>query len=333
MKRREFIGLMGGAAAAWPLASHAQAPRNPHRIALVHSGIPANKLTETTGPFWIRRFHETLRALGDVEGSNLVIDRYSAEGRSELFAPLAADVVGGKPDIIISNLNDLIAAFVAATTTIPIVAIMGDPIAGGFVTNLARPGGNLTGVSINAGIEIQAKRLEILKEAMPAATKVVHLLSGAWDDGTGKSIAEAGRHLGLAVTETKLVVVDGEKLRRAFAEMAEQKVDAAMIDEGGSFLAQRAAIVELAAKHRIAVIYPYRDYAEQGGLIAFAPDLGELAQRMANDVHQILGGARAGDIPFYQPSKFQLIINMKAAKALGFSLPPALITRADEVIE
>jgi putative ABC transport system substrate-binding protein len=333
MRRRAFIRLVGGAAACWPLAAYAQAPRKPHRIAFVHSGIPANKLTETTGPFWVRRFHETLRALGDVEGSNLVIERYSAEGRSEFFAPLAAEVVGSKPDVIISNLNDLITAFVAATATIPIVAIMGDPIAGGFVTNLARPGGNLTGVSINAGIEIQAKRLEILKEAMPAATKVVHLLSGVWDDGTGKSIAEAGRQLGLAVTGAKLMVVDGEQLQRAFAKMAEQKVDAVMIDEGGSFLAQRAAIVELAAKHRIPAIYPYRDYAEQGGLIAFAPDLGELAQRMANDVHQILGGANAGDIPFYQPSKFQLIINMKAAKALGLNLPPTLITRADEVIE
>jgi putative ABC transport system substrate-binding protein len=333
MRRREFIAGVGAAAAGWPLAAYAQAPRKPHRIAFVHSGIPANKLTETTGPFWVRRFHETLRALGDVEGSNLVIERYSADGRSEFFVPLAAEVVGSKPDVIISNLSDLIAAFVAATTKIPIVAIMGDPIAGGFVTNLARPGGNLTGVSINAGIEIQAKRLEILKEATPAATKVVHLLSGAWDDGTGKSIAEAGRQLGLAVTGTKLVVVDGDQLQRTFAEMAEQKVDAAMIDEGGSFLAQRAAIVELAAKHRIPVIYPYRDYAEQGGLIAFAPDLGELAQRMANDVHQILGGARAADIPFFQPSKFQLIINMRAAKAGGFNLPPALITRADEVIE
>jgi len=332
MRRREFIAGIG-AAACGPFAAQAQAPRKPHRIALVHSGIPANKLTETTGPFWVMRFHETLRALGEVEGSNLVIERYSAEGRSESFAPLAAEVVGNKPDVIISNLNDLIAAFVAATTTIPIVAIVGDPIAGGFVTNLAHPGGNLTGVSINAGIEIQAKRLEILKEAMPAATKVVHLLSGAWDDGTGKSIAEAGQRLGLAVTGTKLGVVDGEQLQRAFAELAEQKVDAAMIDEGGSFLAQRTAIVELAAKYRIPVMYPYRDYAEQGGLIAFAPDLGELAQRMANDVHQILDGAKAGDIPFYQPSKFHLIINMKAAKALGLNLAPTLITRADEVIE
>lgn len=106
-----------------------------------------------------------------------------------------------------------------------------------------------------------------------------------------------------------------------------------MVDEGGSFLAQRATIVELAAKYRIPVIYPYRDYVEQGGLIAFAPDLGELAERMANDVHQILGGAKPGDIPFYQPSKFQMIINLKTAKAIGLDLPPTLVARADEVIE
>ena len=333
MNRREFVELAGGVAVAWPLAARAQQPPKQHRIAFVHSGIPANKLTETSGPFWIRRFHETLRALGDVEGSNLVIERYSAEGRSERFAPLAAEVASRKPDVIISNLNDLISAFTAATATIPIVAIMGDPIAGGFITNLARPGGNLTGVSINAGIEIQAKRLEILKEAKPAAVKVVHLLSGAWDDGTGKSIMQAARDLGLTLTGNKLAVVDGASLRRAFAEMAEQKADAVMVDEGGSFLGQRAAIVELAEKYRIPVIYPYRDFAEQGGLIAFAPDLGELAERMASDVHQILNGAKAGDVPFYQPSKFQLIFNLKTAKAIGLDLSPALLARADEVIE
>jgi putative tryptophan/tyrosine transport system substrate-binding protein len=139
--------------------------------------------------------------------------------------------------------------------------------------------------------------------------------------------------LGIALSENFLPEVNDAQLRRAFAEMAQQQFDAALVDEGGSFLAQRALIVELAGKHRIPMIYPYRDYVDLSGLMTYAPELGELAQRLASDVHQILNGAKPGEIPFYQPNKFQLIVNLKAAKALGLDLPPALIARADEVIE
>jgi len=336
MKRREFVGLIGGAAALpclWPLAARAQQPQRQRRLAFVHSGIPADRLTEGAGPFWMQRFFATLRGLGDVEGSNLVIGRFSAEGRSDRFADLVADVVSRKPDVIVSNLNDLIKAFANATVTIPIVMIAGDPIAGGLVTNLARPGGNLTGVSINAGIEIYAKRLQILKEAIPSMARVGHLLSGNWDDGSWTSLDQGWRRLGVTVTQLLLLVVDDAELQRTFADIAEQKFDAAIVDEAGSFLAQRAAVVALAEKYRIPMIYPYRDYVEQGGLMALAPDLGELAERMASDVHQILNGAKAGDIPIYQPSKFQMIINLKTAKIIGLDLPATLVARADEVIE
>jgi putative ABC transport system substrate-binding protein len=241
-------------------------------------------------------------------------------------------VVSRKPDVIVSNLNDLVKAFATATTTIPIVAITQDPIAGDLVSNLARPGGNLTGVSINTGIEIQAKRLELIKEAVPSATRIGHLRSGDQDDGTGRRMREAALRLGVAVIANPLPVVDDTQLQRTVAGMAEQKLDAAIIDEGGSFLAQRAA-VELAEKYHLPMIYPYRDYVEQGGLMALAPELGELAARMANDVHQIFNGAKAGDIPIYQPSKFQMIFNLKTAKAIGLDLPAPLVARADEVIE
>jgi len=332
MRRREFITLLG-AAAAWPLSARAQQPKKRHRIAFVHSGIPADRLTESAGPFWVRRFYETLRGLGDTEGDNLVVERYSAEGRSDRYAALAAEIVSRIPDVIVSNLNDLVKAFAAATATIPIVGITGDPIAGGLLTNLSHPGGNLTGVSINAGIEIDTKRLQLLKEAMPAVTKVAHLLSGTWTDGTGMSFREAGRRLGIAVIPNLLAEVTDAQLRRTFAELAEKKFDAALVDEGGSFLALRAVIVELAEKYRLPIIYPYRDYVDAGGMMAYAPDLAELAERMANDVHQILNGAKPGDIPYYQPSKFQLVVNMKTAKTLGLTLPPTLLARADEVIE
>jgi putative ABC transport system substrate-binding protein len=233
VKRRECVGLIGGAA-LWPFTARAQ--QKPRRLAFVHSGIPADRLTESGGPFWVRRFYETLRGLGDIEGGNLVVERFSAEGRSERFAALVAEVVSRKPDIIVTNFNDLVKAFVAATATIPIVAIVGDPIASGLVTNLARPGGNLTGVSINAGIEIYAKRLQILKEAVPSAARIGHLLSGNWDAGSsGASFEEAARRLGVNLTQMMLPVVDEPRLQRTFADMAQQKLDAAIVDEGGNF--------------------------------------------------------------------------------------------------
>jgi putative tryptophan/tyrosine transport system substrate-binding protein len=333
MRRRDFLGVLGGAALSPPFGARAQQPQKQHRIAFVHSGIPADLLTETAGPFWVRQFYQTLRQLGDTEPGNLVVERYSAEGRSDRFAALAAAVVSRNPDVIVTNSNGLVKTFTMATATIPIVGITGDPIAGGLVTSLAHPGGNFTGVSIDAGFEIVSKRLQILKEALPRATKVAYLLSNAWDERTMSSYREAGLQLGIALTGKVLPEVNDAQLRRAFAEMAQQRFDAALVDEGGSFLALRALIVELAEKHRLPMIYPYRDYVDLGGLITYAPDLGELAQRMANDVHQILNGAKAGDIPFYQPTKFQLLINLKAAKTLDLNVPSSLLLRADEVIE
>ncbi len=333
MRRRDFLGVLGGAAVAFPFGTQAQQAQKQHRIAFVHSGIPADLLTEAAGPFWVRRFYQTLRALGDTEAGNLVVERYSAEGRSERFVALAAAVVGRNPDVILANSNSLVKTFTMATATIPIVGITADPIAGGLVTSLAHPGGNLTGVSIDAGFEIVSKRLQILKEAVPRSTKVAYLLSNAWDERMVSSYREAGQQLGMALIGKVLPEVDDAQLRRAFAEMAQQQFDAALVDEGGSFLALRALIVELAEKHRLPVIYPYRDYVDLGGLITYAPDLGELAQRLANDVHQILNGAKAGDIPFYQPSTFQLLINLKAARVLDLNVPSSLLLRADEVIE
>jgi putative ABC transport system substrate-binding protein len=332
MRRRDFAGallLAGPARSAW-----AQPPEKQHRIAFVNSGIPADQLTETAGPFWVRRFFETLRRLGYAEGGNLVVERYSAEGRFDRFASLTTAVVSRNPDVIVSNLNALVAAFKAATATIPIVAIVPDPVGSGLVRSLAQPGGNVTGVSLDAGIEFHGKLLQILKEAIPSAAKVAYLVSRErWEGGPGQALREAAQRLGIALIGVSPPEVNDAKLRGTFADMAQQQLDAAVVGFEGNFTAHRALIVELAEKYRLPLMCPYRDYVELGGLMAYSPDLGELAQRMADDVHQILNGATPGDIPFYQPTKFELIINLKTAEALGLTFPQSIFVRADEVIE
>ncbi len=329
MNRRDFVRCLGLGASASILTGSLHAQKTMHRLAFVHSGIPVDKLTEAGGPFWIRKVYQTLRELGDIEGQKLVVERFSANGRSERFASLAAEVVSRNPDVIIVNFNDLAKQFTIATSNIPLVVITGDPIAAGLLSNLAHPGGNLTGVSINAGLEIYGKRLEIIKEARPKTSKVAALFSGAL---SGMSDYEdAARRLGIELVAKKLDDVSDAQLSQTFAEIAAQQFDAVIVDEGGSFLAKRALMAALAGQHHLLVLYPYRDYVDEGGPLAYAPDLGELARRMANDVHQIFNGTKAGDLPFYLPNKFQLIVNAKAVQALDLS--PTFLARADEVIE
>lgn len=335
MRRRDFLLVAGCWAATWPLAVRAQQSRKHNRIAFVHSGIPADQLTETAGPLWVRRFYETLRKLGYLEGDNLTVERYSAEGRTDHLAALAGAIVSRKPDVIVTNLHALVMAFTQVTSEIPIVAIAGTSIWEGSGRSLARPGGNLTGVSINAGNEITGKRLEILKETIPSLTKVAYLASAraAWENDAGSSARQAGSRLGVSVIGIFPAEFNESEIRHTFDAMTQEQFGAVLIDEGGGFLAQRGLIVELAEKHRLPICYPYRDYVDLGGLMAYAPDLGELAQRLADNVHQILNGAKPGDIPVYQPTRFQLVVNMKAARMLGLNITQSISARADEVIE
>ncbi|MDA9496226.1 hypothetical protein XI05_01445 [Bradyrhizobium sp. CCBAU 11357] len=190
-------------------------------------------------------------------------------------------------------------------------------------------------MSINAGNEITGKRLEILKETIPSLTKVAYLASAraAWEHDAGLSARQAGSHLGMSVNGVFPAEFNETQIRHTFAAMTQQQFEAVVIDEGGGFLAQRVLIVELAEKYRLPVCYPYRDYVDLGGLMAHAPDLGELAQRLADNVHQILNGAKPGDIPVFQPTRFQLVVNLKAAKSLGLTISQSISARADEIIE
>jgi putative ABC transport system substrate-binding protein len=333
MKRRDFITLLGGAG-AWPLAARAQQSVTQRRIAIFHPAIPITLLTETGGGSAWRAFFAELRRLGYVEGQNLIIERYSAEGHHERYASLAREIVARNPDVIVTGTNPVVIAFKAATSTVPVVAFMLDPLHAGLVTSLGRPGGNLTGITLDAGIEIWGKRLQILKEAIPSTTKAAFLgMREGWEGASGQALRDAGGRLGISLVFMLPQQGTPSEIERVFAAMEQQRPDAVLISGEGDLYAHRQLIAELAEKNRLPAICPYRDYVEAGGLMAYAVDLAELLRRMADDVHQILKGAKPGDIPIYQATKFELLINLKTAKTLGLTLSHALLAQAAEIIE
>jgi len=334
MKRREFIGLLISGAVVSPFAVHAQQRPTQHRIAIFHPAIPANLITETGGGTAWRAFFGELRRLGYTEGENLIVERYSAEGHHERYASMAQDIVTRSPDVIVTGTNPVVTAFRAATTTIPLVVFMLDPLQAGLVTNLARPGGNLTGITLDAGIEIWGKRLEMLKEAIPSTSKAAFLgMRDGWEGSSGQFIRDVSARLGISLTSMMPREGTPSEIERVFAEMGQQRPDALLISGEGDLYAHRHLVSQLAEKNRLPAMCPYRDYVDAGGLMAYTVDLAELLRRMADDVHKILHGAKPGDIPIFQPTKFELLINLKTAKALGLTLPPALLVRAADIIE
>jgi putative tryptophan/tyrosine transport system substrate-binding protein len=334
MQRREFITLFGSAAAAWPLAAGAQQRATRQRIAIFHPAIPATLLTETGGGSAWRAFFSELRRLGYIESENLIIERYSAEGHHERYADLAREIVASSPDLIVTGTNPVVIEVKAATSTIPIVAFMLDPLKAGLVANLAKPGGNLTGITLDAGIEIWGKRLELLKEAIPSTTQAAFLgMRDGWEGSFGQFLRDAGGRLGISLISMLPEAGTPPEIERVFAEMGQQRPDAVLISGEGDLYAHRQLIAELARKNRLPAICPYRDHVDAGVLMGYTVDLAELLIRMADDVHKILHGAKPGDIPIYQATRFQLLINLKTAKALNLTLPPALLARADEIIE
>jgi putative ABC transport system substrate-binding protein len=329
MRPREFTIALLLAAAIRPV--RAQQPAKQHRIAIVIPAGPVTSISDTgTRPF--QAFFEELRRLGDIEGQNFTVDRYSGEGRPEGYADLAREVVDRKPEVIVAANDATAKAARAATGTIPIVWVGGDPIQG-LATSLAHPGGNITGVTVYAGVEIWGKRLQILKEVVPAASRAAYLTTRVSQAAEGQQLREAGQRLQISVIELPLEEVTPSAIQRAFAEIAQQQSDALIVNSNSLLFPYRQLIIELAEKSRLPALYPWREYVEAGGLMAYASDNRELWRRIADDVHEILDGAKPGDIPIYQPTKFEFLINLKAAKALGLTLPPTLLATADEVIE
>ena len=318
--------IAAGTRPAW-----AQQPPK-HRLSIVHPAIPAAKITEDT--FW-RGFFASLRQFGYVEGENLIVDRYSAEGHHERYADLAREIVASHPDVIVTVSIKLVAALLAATSTIPVVAnMLEDPVKAGLVTSLARPAINLTGVSRDAGVEIWGKRLQLLKQAIPSASTVAFLsFRELWEGPNGRVLQNTGRELGISVTGMLLNEGSPADIERVFAAMAQQQPDAVLVSGEGDQYANRQLIVELAQKSRLPAMYATGDYAARGGLMEYVADDAEARSRLVDDVHKIFSGGKLGDMPIYQNAKFNFVINLKTAKALGLTIPPSLLARADEVIE
>ena len=327
MKRREFLITL--VLSAMMPCAHAQQPGKLYRIAIVSPSAPVAEMTDTGIPTFSALFKE-LRRLGYVEGQNIVVERYSGAGRTEHYSELANEVVRHKPDLILTISSRMVSNFKAATTSIPIVGLMADPV--------AHPGGNITGVSSDAGPEIWGKRLELLREAAPGTSRVGFLASrSVWESPFGAaSLGVAAERMGISLIGPPLEgTLQEQEYRRVFEAMLQGHADALIVsDQAENFSrTNRRLIVELAATSGLPTIYPYREQAEVGGLMAYGPDLLDVYRRAAGYIDQILKGTKAGEIPIYLAVKFDLVVNMKAAKAIGLTIPPALLLRADEVIE
>jgi putative ABC transport system substrate-binding protein len=333
MRRREFtVGLLLAGAAG---GVRAQEPAKQHRIAIVISTGPVARVNDPTSHAF-QAFWQELHRLGDAEGQNLIVNLYSGEGRPARFADLARRVVKDNPEVIVAIAGPITSAISAATETIPIVA-SGTYTGSGVVPSLARPGGNMTGVRVEEP-EIYGKRLQILKEAIPSASKIAYLdIRTFWESGFGQQAREelrkASQILEISLTDMLVEESTASEYQRVFREIAPHPPDAIIVSSTSELFPYRRLIVDLAEKSRLPAIFPFRDYVEAGGLMAYATDLAELFRRMADDVHEILNGAKPGDIPIYQPTKFEFVINLKAAKQLGLTLPPTLLAGADELIE
>ena len=325
MDRRVFIRAMAGGLLAAPLAAVAQ-PGKVWRIGFLGAS------PSTVGPF-IQAFEQGLRELGYVDGQNIAIEYRSAQGKDERLPLLAAELVRLKVDVLVAALPQGAAAAKKATTTIPIVMVnVGDPVEIGLVASLARPGGNVTGLS-RLSAELIAKNLALLKEAVPRALRV-----GALSNPTTplspvlvRNAKRAAESLGLQLKIVEAKVPDD--LEGAFSALATDRVGALLVLADGMFWGERKRIADLALRSRLPSMFSNSEHADAGGLMAYAPSSVDPYRRAAVFVDKILKGAKPGDLPVEQPTKFEFVINLKTAKALGLTIPPSLLQRADRVIE
>jgi putative ABC transport system substrate-binding protein len=330
MRRRDFLaGLLAtsGAGALW-----AAEPNRVYRLAICEGAEVTHPLENWV---WSTMFAR-LGQLGYTEGKNLMVERYNAKGRAEHYAEIARNIVQAKPDVIAVSLNHQLAWQVAkATSTIPIVTAIGSADSG-IVRNISRPEGNITGIIFDAGIEMQGKQLDLLRQAVPAASRVAYLSNRYdWEGAWGSAILEAGRRSGISIIGVTVEDSAGEEeYRQAFDTMAQQSADALVVNGLFPNYLHGELIAQLALKRGLPSIHWFIDLVEKGQApMAYAAYFPDFPERLADLVGQVLNGVRVADIPLAQPTKFVLAINVKVAKALGLKIPPTLTAQADRVIE
>ena len=324
--RREFIGIAGGAA-AWPLAARAQEKA---RRVIGYLGSSSPHLE----PHYIEAFRQKLRDLGHREGENLTIEYRWAEGQDNRLPELAAELVRLHPDVIVTTGTPGTLAAKQASKTIPIVfASSADPVGGGLVASFARPGGNATGFTI-LDAELEAKRLQLFKDGVPALTRIA-VLWNPNNPGTKFFLqaTQAAANVSGLTLQPVVEVRETADFEPAFATISEARPDALIVLADRSMLAHRARIIAFAAEKGLPAMYPYREYVDAGGFMSYAPSNIDLFSGAAVYVDKILKGAKPADLPVQNPTKFELVINLKTAAALGLTVPPSLLARADEVIE
>jgi putative ABC transport system substrate-binding protein len=327
MKRRAFIGALAGGLLASPLPVWAQPSGRVHRLGMLSlAGVPAP--SERAGSSLM--VPAALREMGYIEGRTLVVERRYAEGKIDRLPGLARELVQLQVDVIVTIGTHSASAAKQATTTIPIVMYGNfDPVAVGLVASLARPGGNITGVLIAPDGTLAGKKLELLKAAVPRATRIALLAP----EELGPQVEEVRKAAAaLGVTLSAVEVKSGD-YDRAFATVAAERPAALFVAAHSLFFRDRRRIIELAAKHRLPAMYEWPEQVEDGGLMSYGSSLAGTLQRVAAYVDRIFKGARPGDLPIEQPTNFQLVINLRTAKALGLTLSPSLLARADRVIQ
>jgi putative ABC transport system substrate-binding protein len=328
MNRREFMTLLGGTAAAWPLVARAQQSGRVRRIGAL-MGIAEN---DPESQARITAFLQRLQELGWTEGHNVRIDYRFAGGDTRRMRAYAAELVGLAPDVILVQSNDGLAALRQETRTVPIVfAVVADPVGSGFVESLARPGGNITGFTIFEP-SLGGKWLQALKEIAPGVTRVAAILHPETTANVEFLRAAEAAASSFGVTLTAAGVHDAAEIERAVTAFATEPNGGLVVPHPVT-AAHRDLIIGLAARHRLPAVYSFRFFATAGGLMAYGNDAVDLFRRAASYVDRILKGEKPGELPVQAPTKFELVINLKTANALGLTVPPNLVARADEVIE
>jgi putative ABC transport system substrate-binding protein len=327
MRRREFIALIGGAAAL-ALVARAQQPERMRRIGVLMN-LGAD---DPEGQIRLKTFLQALRAHGWIEGSNLRVDTCWGEGKAERFRSCAAELVGLAPEVILAGSGSAMPALMEATRSVPIVFVQTvDPVGSGYVASLAKPDSNATGFT-QFEFSIGGKWLELLKQIAPRITRVV-VLRDVTLDGAAQFAAVQSVAASFGVELTPVSVRDSNEIERGINAFAARSDGGLIVTASANTAVHRDLIIALVARHRLPAIYPFRYFVTSGGMISYGPDPIDPYQRAAEYAHRVLNGEKPGNLPVQAASKFELIINLKTANALGVTIPPTVVARADEVIE